>query len=271
MRVAAGGRATLAGLVRNQSGVVDNYDFRVGGLPEGWVEPPPTAYLLPFGSGDGHEQPFQLVFAPPRSPDAEARAWPVVVEVVSRSSGAVAARARATLTIEPFEHVSGAARPQRRRGRGRARFAVEVANKGNAPVTVQLSAVDTDDACSTQLDPSALRIAPGARATARLRVVPRRTLWFGRPVDHRIDVGAPVPQQLTFRQLPWIPWWAPVVLAVLIALAIALLALRGERIVVPEVRGQTVEQAQAILVDAASSRRRACRSRSSPTRIRSAA
>ena len=62
--------------------------------------------------------------------------------------------------------------------------------------------------------------------------------------------AAPPPQAVTLRQLPWIPWWVPVALVVLIALAIALLALRGEQIVVPEVRGQTVEAAQQRLVDA---------------------
>ena len=60
-----------------------------------------------------------------------------------------------------------------------------------------------------------------------------------------------MPQSLAFRQLPWIPWWVPVAVAMLVALAIALLALRGDPpIPVPEVRGQTVENAQALLVDA---------------------
>jgi beta-lactam-binding protein with PASTA domain len=84
-----------------------------------------------------------------------------------------------------------------------------------------------------------------------VRVAPRRTLWWGRPVEHRVEVDAPVPQVLAFRQLPWIPWWVPLAIALLVALAIALLALRGDPpIPVPEVRGQTVEGAQQLLVDA---------------------
>jgi hypothetical protein len=250
--VAAGGMGTLRGLIRNQSGLVDNYDFRVAGVPAEWVGPPPTAYLLPFGSGDGdHEAPFELALTPPRAPAAEARAWPLEIEAVSRSTGAVAARVAATLVIEPFEDLGARAQPQRRRGRRGGTYAIEVSSGGNAPAVVRLSGADTDAACDVQIDPPALQVAPGARASARVRVKPHRTLWWGRPVEHRIDVDGPVPQSLAFRQLPWIPWWVPVAVAMLVALVIALLALRGAPpIAVPEVRGQTVENAQALLVDA---------------------
>jgi hypothetical protein len=257
--VAAGGRAVLAGTLRNQSGVVDNYDFRVSGLPETWVELPQTAYLLPYGSGEGSEQTYQLALTPPRSSEAEARAWPFALEVVSRSSGQVAARVDATLVVEPFHAVEVLARPQRRRGRMRASFTVEVVNGGNADASVALTAADTDDACTALVDPPAVRVAPGSRAKVGLHVKPRRTMWWGRPVEHRVDLRAvlreepahvPTPPQLAFRQLPWIPWWVPALVIVLIALAIALLALRGEQIVVPEVRGATVEQAQQALVEA---------------------
>jgi PASTA domain len=257
--VAAGGRAVVGGTIRNQSGVVDNYDFRVSGVPAAWVGVPPTAYLLPYGSAEGHEQTFEIALAPPRAPEAEARAWPFTVEVVSRSTGQVAAQADATLVIEPFHALEVHARPQRRRGRIRAGFTVEVVNGGNGDATVSLVAGDTADECTTRVDPPATRVAPGARERARLRVAPRRTLWWGRPVEHRIDLQATlredpaqraVSPQLAFRQIPWIPWWAPMLAIALVALAIALLALRGDRIVVPEVRGQTVEQAQQALVDA---------------------
>ena len=250
--VAAGGLGTLRGLIRNQSGLVDNYDFRVAGLPAEWVGPPPTAYLLPVGSGDGgHEAPFDLALTPPRAPEAEARAWPFTLEAVSRSTGAVAARVPATLVIEPFEDLGARAEPQRRRGRRGGTYAIEVSSRGNAPAAARLAGADTDAACDVQIDPPGLQVAPGGQARARVRVKPHRTLWWGRPVEHRIDVDAPVPQTLTFRQLPWIPWWVPVAVAMLVALVIALLALRGAPpIPVPEVRGQTVENAQALLVDA---------------------
>jgi hypothetical protein len=252
---AAGARASIAGVIRNQSGLVDNYDFRVAGVPAAWTTPPPTAYLLPFGSGDDHEQRFEVVLAPPRSPEAEAREWPLVIEAVSRSRGEVVARAQATLVVLPYHEVAMRARPQRRRSRRSARFDVELVSGGNAPSTIALTAADGGEATSIQLDPASVRLAPGGRATARLRVTPRRTIWWGRPEEHRVDVNAtgdasPAPQAVTLRQLPWIPWWVPVALLTLIAIVIALLALRGEQITVPEVRGETVEAAQQRLVEA---------------------
>ena len=250
-RVPAGGLGSLRGTIRNQSGVVDNYEFRVAGLPADWAGPPPTAYLVPFGAGDGSEQDFELALTPPRAPEALAQPWPFTLEAVSRNSGAVVARVAATLIVEPFEELTARTHPQRRRGRRRGTYALEVANLGNAPATVQLAGSDTDDACDVRIDPPALQIEPGRRATAQVRVAPRRTLWWGRPVEHRINVDAPVPQMLAFRQLAWIPWWVPAAIALLVALAIAVLALRGDPpIPVPEVRGQTVEGAQQLLVDA---------------------
>ena len=255
----AGGLAAIAGTIRNQSGVVDNYDFRISGLPAEWVTAPPTAYLLPYGSGEGHEVAFELALHPPRTSEAQARAWPFALEAVSRDSGQVAARADAALVIEPFHQLEMRAKPQRRRGRRRATFELDVVNAGNADASVALTAADSDDALTARVDPPAVRVAPGTRASARLRVAPRRTLWWGRAEEHRIDVqaaarepGAAVlaPPQVAFRQLPWIPWWVPALVLVLVALAIALLALRGEQVVVPEVRGQTVEEAQRTLVDA---------------------
>jgi hypothetical protein len=179
--VAAGGRTSIAGIIRNQSGLVDNYDLRVAGVPAAWTTPPPTAYLLPFGSGDDHEQRFEIVVAPPRAPEAEAREWPLEIEAVSRSRGEVVARAQAVLVVLPYYEVALRTRPQRRRSRRAARFDVELQSTGNAPAAVALTAADGGDATSVGLDPARVQLAPGGPATARLRVTPRRTIWWGRP------------------------------------------------------------------------------------------
>src|SRR6478609_5390419 len=46
----------------------------------------PTAYLVPFGAGDGSEQDFELALTPPRAPGALAQPWPFTLEAVSRNS-----------------------------------------------------------------------------------------------------------------------------------------------------------------------------------------
>jgi hypothetical protein len=54
VRVQAGGRASLIGIVFNQSGIVDGYDLRIAGLaPSWWTIAPSTVDLVPFGASDG--------------------------------------------------------------------------------------------------------------------------------------------------------------------------------------------------------------------------
>ena len=59
-------------LVRNQSGIVDNYELSVRGLPEGWWSIfPNTVYLVPFGTSGTYEQEVEIHLHPPR--DARGR------------------------------------------------------------------------------------------------------------------------------------------------------------------------------------------------------
>ena len=74
--VEPGGRARVAGLVRNQSGIVDNYELSVLGLPaEWWSISPDTVYLAPFGTSGTYEQEVEIHLHPPRAAEAEARIW----------------------------------------------------------------------------------------------------------------------------------------------------------------------------------------------------
>jgi hypothetical protein len=90
LSVQPGGAVMIRALVRNQSGIVDNYDISVAGLPEGWWDVAPgTVYLVPFGAAGGaYEQEVEVRLAPPRSPEAEAREWEVSVVATSRTHGA---------------------------------------------------------------------------------------------------------------------------------------------------------------------------------------
>ena len=50
--VEPGERGRVFALIRNQSGIVDNYDLRIEGLPDDWWSIfPGTFYLVPFGAG----------------------------------------------------------------------------------------------------------------------------------------------------------------------------------------------------------------------------
>jgi hypothetical protein len=74
--VEPGQRERVLALIRNQSGIVDNYDLRVEGMPQDWWSIyPGTVYLVPFGSGGTYEQEVEVHLHPPRGPEAEARVW----------------------------------------------------------------------------------------------------------------------------------------------------------------------------------------------------
>ena len=90
--VEAGGHANLPALIRNQSGIVDNYEIQVKGMPdEWWNVAPPSVYLVPFGAPSGtYEQEVSIHFSPPRSAEAEAKVWELEVVAVSRAQGEVA-------------------------------------------------------------------------------------------------------------------------------------------------------------------------------------
>lgn len=153
--VPAGGRSLIMALIRNQSGIVDNYDLAVEGLPESWwTVTPQTAYLVPFGRGAGYEQEIEIALHPPRTPQAEARPWSFMVVARSHASQLQVASVHATIVIEPYWEIDAVVRPRQAGGRLGARFQATVRNCANAPVDVTLKLAD---------DEQLLRFEPGAR------------------------------------------------------------------------------------------------------------
>jgi len=184
--VEPGGRTTMIALVRNQSGIVDNYDMSVVGLPEGWwTITPGTVYLVPYGAGGGsYEQEIEVALHPPRSAAAEARPWEIRVVARSRAYGAEVGGAGATLTITPFQELESDLSPEVRGGRVRADFTLGVVNRSNAPVEVTFSGVDPENAChfSFHQMPLPQRAQPGLESAAG---AVRQAQYLG--LDHGAD------------------------------------------------------------------------------------
>src|SRR3954469_25175273 len=189
--VEPGQREQVLAMVRNQSGIVDNYDLAVDGLPEDWYSIyPATVYLVPFGSGGTYEQEVEIHLHPPRGPEAEARIWDLRVVAFSKASGGVeAAAAPLALHIEPYIETTTSLRPQRKKGRRKADFDVSVTNKANAPVLVALEGQDPDGELQFGFNRPPQEIPPGATVTSKMRVKPPKKIWIGRPVDHRLEVA----------------------------------------------------------------------------------
>jgi len=251
-KVAAGGQAMLFGLVRNQSGIVDNYDLRLKGLPpEWWTITPSTVYLVPFGAApSGYEQEVEIRFHPPRAPEAEARSWPIMVAAASRATGDETGSGRAALEIEPFLEIESELRPERAGGRRYAGFALAVRNKGNTPADVAVVATDPDNAIRFDWDQQELKVGPGKREPTTFKARPPKQIIFGRPLDRRFQVDARVPgtdvaafpRQGIMRQKPWFPWWLlPAILMIGAALAAILLLLPKStpKTIVPDLKQAT--------------------------------
>lgn len=257
--VAAGGRATLFARIRNQSGVVDNYDVRIDGLPTSWwTIVPATVYLLPIGTEGAYEGELQIALHPPRTSEAQAGTWAFDVVASSRAFGRDMASARGTVVIEPFTRLTLAMRPQRVRARRHARVAVAIQNRGNATSDLQLSAIDAEDACRFELQRPAVALGRGEGIIEHVVVRPKRPLIIGRPIDRPFDFTArpagdeePVRAAGTFVQRPYLPWWIAVLIP-LLALALAMLLMLGpERVDVPKLVGETsVSDAQRKLEEA---------------------
>ena len=255
--VEAGGHGNLPALVRNQSGIVDNYEIRVNGMPpEWWNVTPPSVYLVPFGAPSGtYEQEVTIHFNPPRSAEAEARIWEIEVVAVSRAQGEVTGRTAGKVQITPYEELESELRPELVTGRRKGEYALMIRNRANAPLDTEISAVDTQNALQFVFAKQRFSAEPGRRDGTTFTAKAKHQHWVGRSIDRRFEVVAKAttgqstarPLNGTFRQKPWIPYWVPIVIPGLAAAAVLLYSLLPQKTTVPKLRGLTQADALAAL------------------------
>jgi beta-lactam-binding protein with PASTA domain len=259
--VGPGARATIVGVIRNQSEVVDNLDLAVRGLPDGWwTVTPATAYLVPYGTAGTYEQQLEIHVHPPRAPEAQARAWPFEVVATSRAFGQEVAAAPATAVIEPYFEIATELRPERASGRLKGQYKLTVRNRANARTEVAVKAEDADGECQFRFAEPSIAIEPGNAIECPFTCFPPRQIWLGRTRERRFEVvtapiGVEAPAQppalnAIFRQRPWLPWWLAIVAPILVGLAILIISLLPKPTVVPDLRhAKSVLAAQKLLND----------------------
>jgi hypothetical protein len=183
LAVDPGARATLIGLVRNRSGIVEHYDLELLGLPRDWSTiTPPSLDLVPFGSGDdAHEAEATIELHPPRTCEAAAGRQALRLVARSRTRGVERESNEALLQITRFEHFESRLRPARVRGKRNARFDLPVRNRGNAPLVLIPRGEDDEGELQFTVEPPRLEIPPCGEGRAvvhasapRLRSGPER-------------------------------------------------------------------------------------------------
>jgi beta-lactam-binding protein with PASTA domain len=187
--VEPGQRVRVLALVRNQSGIVDNYTLGVDGLPADWWSVyPDTVYLVPFGTGGTYEQEVEIHIHPPRTPDAEAKLWSLKIVALSKAHETTAATAPLAVQIRPYVETTTKVRPERAKGRRKANYDVAIENKANAPVLVALEGQDPDDELEFGFNRPPQEIPAGHSVTTQMQVRPPKQLWVGRGVEKRFTV-----------------------------------------------------------------------------------
>jgi beta-lactam-binding protein with PASTA domain len=245
LRLDAGSTLALTARVRNHTGIVDEFLVGVEGLPRDWVLiHPAILHLAPAGSREDVASDVAIAIRPPRASSTKPGRWRFAVTVSSGSPAAEHARVLATLTVQPFGGLELDARPKIATGRRGTSFACELRNVGNSPAVVSLLASDAAQACWFDI-PAETRLEPGARGRLAVGVRPAKTLWIGRPVDHRVQIEASAlpagisakAPPLIYRQRPWVPWWAPPLLVLLIAVAAVLYLALPREVTMPALIG----------------------------------
>ncbi|MFD0205080.1 MULTISPECIES: COG1470 family protein [Saccharothrix] len=216
--------------VRNDSDIVEAYEFEVVGACAPWTTVEPARLSLYPGTSEQ----VAVVLRPPRSPDVRAGEVPLGVRVLPAERPESVVVTETTVIVEPFARQRARLIPKRRRAWRGARYRVEVHNDGNTPTVVTAALPEADDHLKTTVSTAPTTVDPGAHAELELRVRVAKPLWFGKPAvwPVRLDVVALAAEDRhehelagELVQLPILSKWLLSLLGALLALLLAWLLL----------------------------------------------
>jgi len=222
-----GGTATVRLRLRNTGDVVDEYRI----VPVGPVAPwttvePPTIRLYPGTTGT-----VQLVFTPPRSPDATAGPNPYAVQIIPTEHPEATTVPEGNLTVTPFTEVRAELVPPTCRGRFRGRPRLAVDNLGNVRLTASITGGDNREQLSYEIHPGNVQIEPGRAAFVRTTLRPHRITWFGQKETRPFALSVlrsgaePLAVAGNYVQQRVMPRWLLTVVSLLATLAVAFVLL----------------------------------------------
>jgi hypothetical protein len=223
--IPAGGTGSIEAIVINDGTTVDEIAFDVVGAAAAWsTVTPTTVRLFP-----GDRATVEVRFKPVSGPQLASGRHDFGVRARSTTDSSSSAVAEASVVVGAAPMMSASLEPRLARGRGRARQRLHIANVGNSPAIVSISASDPDDQLHIRHDQRPFDLAPGAARQIKVVSTPMSRLGGrGAPLPMQITVtpegGTPtvLDGRVAFESL--IPGWASKAAAVVGAAAVLLAA-----------------------------------------------
>jgi hypothetical protein len=170
--------------VRNNGSVVDQFTFEGLGTGAAWIEAEPEVLSL----FPGAEGTVTIHFRPPKSPNTAPGPTPFGIKVVSGEDPMGSAVEEGVITVGRFADRSVEIYPVTQRGRRKGQFEIAVDNRGNAPIEVEFSGSDPENACRYAFAQGALTVEPGTAHFTKFEVIPHDRFWKGPPKTHQFQV-----------------------------------------------------------------------------------
>ncbi|MET0326373.1 MAG: carboxypeptidase-like regulatory domain-containing protein, partial [Ilumatobacteraceae bacterium] len=213
---APGDRATCRLRIENDGAAAVAYRLRIVGFDDAHVlRPPPSG---PLAAGASEDVALDFVI-----PEAFAAGHhSVAVEVVADRPGVAPAIAAVTVTVGTIEDVAMAVVPSTMRAHRRASFRLDIDNRSNRVVDLELDGAGPD--LDVRLRPDRVVLRPGERVRTSGRVKGPRHLT-GEPLQHSLTVtarssSAPSYAPATFQQRPLLPKGLRSLVAILLIVGI---------------------------------------------------
>lgn len=192
--------------VRNSGQTVEHYSTSVVGLPRGarYTAEPAISHLMPGDAGT-----VKVRISLPESSEAAAGRHTLGMLVRSPYHGDISRCEEFDLHVVPVAALTMTAHPQVVVGGWAGKFALNLGNSGNTPLSVALTCTDPEDAVLFSFRPRHPTIQPGRSIRVRMNVRATRP-WTGSQVRRALTVRAKADpdlsaeQALTFVQRPQI-------------------------------------------------------------------
>jgi hypothetical protein len=170
LAIEPGQAATLDLTLRTDAAAAETVRLKVGGPASPFSFCVPDTVTVEPGTGAVARVGFRL----PRTSLPAAGPLPFTVHAGDLSKPL----AQGVVEVQPFSALSVTLDPTEATAKGESRHRVSVGNRGNAPVSVAITAPDAEG-IDVAVEPATVVVAPDRPATADVTVTPRKRLFTG--------------------------------------------------------------------------------------------